>query len=253
MARSPTRVLEAIMTSRCGFGRGGVHGRFGEGNPEESFNDRRSDSGRIEGRPARRWRVEIMPCGFGRGALCDGRDEGGGWPPVFEGIVRNCFRATSARFVRTGLPASADGVRRSILDVKSGDRRRSGASTLGWRGVCGAVVRFAGRWWRVQPIGCAAAGVERWRSPRWGGCGVRPRLAWGGRSARPAASGGGPRLLPRDSRKGQGRTNSGIARTSRRFDGASWNERTPKMTCHPRHVEHRGSVVLLRRQVSRRC
>jgi hypothetical protein len=31
----------------------GVHGRFGEGNPKESFNDRRSGFGRAEGRPAR--------------------------------------------------------------------------------------------------------------------------------------------------------------------------------------------------------
>jgi len=56
----------------------GVHERFGEGNPEELFNDRRFGFGRAEGRPARfGGEARSLPNGFGRRALCDERDEGG--------------------------------------------------------------------------------------------------------------------------------------------------------------------------------
>jgi hypothetical protein len=96
----------------------GVHGRFGEGNPEESFNDRRSGFGGTEGRPARFGdEARSLPNDFGRRALCDERDEGGRKFSVFReassGNVSRQERGTRP----TGLPGKVGTVRWSRLGV----------------------------------------------------------------------------------------------------------------------------------------
>jgi predicted DNA-binding transcriptional regulator AlpA len=96
----------------------GVHERFGEGDPDESFNDRRFGFGRAEGRPARFGdEARSLPNGFGRRALCDERDEGDRKVlGVSRSIVWKCF-ASGARDSPDRLAGKVRNVRWSRFDV----------------------------------------------------------------------------------------------------------------------------------------
>jgi hypothetical protein len=94
----------------------GVHGRFGEGNPEGSFNDRRSGFGRAEGRPS----CSVTSPGHcptasvgGRCATKGMRADEGSW--CFEEHRLGLFSCQERGICPTGSPGKAEAVRWSRL------------------------------------------------------------------------------------------------------------------------------------------